>query len=219
MKFQAEIDLVEALKAAIKNIYNRNHVQIFEEVSLGYGIADIVISDLKTSNYQDLKTEESLDKLDINIYSIILKSNQLTAADIINITRCSKPTISKSLVKLLNCGYILKDENRFISNKSYELPFRNNFAIEAKLKNWKRALKQAYRYKWFAEYSFVVLDTHHSKAAVNNIGFFVKYNVGLASISTDGTLQRHFNPTRQQPFDLKMQILFSEKVKSQALRK
>jgi hypothetical protein len=219
MKFQAEVDLVEALKTSIRSFYNRNYVQIFEEVSLGYGIADIVISDLKNAAYQQTSSEDSLELLDINIYSLLLKSGSLTVNDIISITRCSKSTISKSLIKLLSNGYILNTDDKFVTNKSYELPFRNNYAIEAKLKDWKRALKQAYRYRWFAEYSFVVLDTHHCKAALKNLDAFMKYNVGLASISPDGILQRHFNPTRQVPFDPKMQILFSEKVKSQALRK
>ncbi|PWK72520.1 hypothetical protein LX99_04377 [Mucilaginibacter oryzae] len=219
MKFQAEVDLVEALKTSIKSCYNRNYIQIFEQVSLGYGIADIVISDLKNIVYRETKSKDTLDLLDINIYSLIQKSKSISVSEIINITRCPKSAVLKSLNKLLSNEYILDDESYFITNKSYELPFRNNFAIEAKLKDWKRALKQAYRYKWFAEYSFVVLDAHHCKAALKNIDAFEKYNVGLASITTDGNLQRHFSPTRQAPFDPKMQILFSEKVKSQALRK
>lgn len=217
MKFEAEIDLVEVLKASIKSFYNRNYIQIFEEVSLGYGIADIVVSELKTVTYQEIKSEESLDMIDINVYFLVQKFDQLNLNDIVSITRCPKSAISRSLLKLLNSGYILNDVDKFIANKLYELPFRNNYAIEAKLKDWKRALKQAYRYRWFAEYSFVVLDTYHANAALKNIDFFVKYNVGLASVSTDGVLKQYFNPTRQQPFDLKMQILFSEKVKSYTL--
>jgi len=219
MKFLAETQLVEVLKTSLKNIYTRDCVKIFEEVSLGYGIADIVVSDLKKTACQDSRSEQLLDLFDINIYSLVLKSEGLAISDVINITRCSKQAISRSLCKLLDNGYVINDENRLVANRFYEFPCRNNFAIEAKLKDWKRALKQAYRYKWFAEYSFVVLDAYYAKAALKNREYFVKYNVGLASISPDGTLQRHFNPIRQAPFDLKMQILFSEKVKHHALSK
>lgn len=210
MKFNAESELVETLKTSLKKIYNRNNIQIFEEVSLGYGVADIVISDFK--NQPNEPKEQSLELLDITVYSIILKSSDFSIFDLSRITRCSLKNVSKSVEKLLVRGYILKQEDKFFINKSYELPFRNNFAIEAKLKDWKRALKQAYRYKWFAEYSYVVLDKHNSKSALKNIDCFKKYNVGLASISPDGNLNRHFNPTREKPCDPKMQILFSEKI-------
>lgn len=218
MKFQAEVDLVEVLMSSIQSTYNRTHIKIFQEVSVGHGIADIVVSDTKSFN-ACRNIEEILNYTDINILSLIERSKGLLLNDIINITRCQKQTIIKSIGKLFDLDYLIEQEEKYFINKSYELSFRNNFAIEAKLKDWKRALKQAYRYKWFAEYSFVVLDTYYTKSALKNIDHFVKYNVGLASISTDGTLSRHYNPTRQKPFDQKMQILFSEKVKSQTLER
>ncbi|MNY35700.1 hypothetical protein D3C86_1701280 [compost metagenome] len=150
---------------------------------------------------------------------MIQKSGSATGKEIIEITRCSKVSITKSLIKLLERGYLIEQEGYYSISNDYELPFRNNYAIEAKLKDWKRALKQAYRYRWFAEYSFVVLDSYHSRAALKNLDVFEKYNVGLASISTDGILHRHFNPKRKTPFDRKMQILFSEKVKSQTFER
>ena len=221
MKFQTEIDLVEALKAFIEKAYKRSNIQIFEEVSVGYGVADIVVSDLYSLSYQSLQRmtkEDSLRLLDINIYSIIQNSHNLTTEEIVDLTRCSKKAVNNSLRKLTNYGYFFQEDAKFSINKKYEFPFRTNFAIEAKLKDWKRALKQAYRYRWFAEYSFVVLDTHHSNAALKNIEQFIKYNVGLASISPDGVLKKHFYPVRQKPFDPKMQMLFSEKVKSDTIQ-
>jgi len=218
MKFHAEIDLVEALKSSIQSVYKRNHIKIFQEVSLGYGIADIVISDTKSFN-TCRNSEEILNYTDINVLSLIERAGSLIISDIINTTRCQKQTIYKSVSKLIELDYLIIQEDKYIINKSYELSFHNNFAIEAKLKDWKRALKQAYRYKWFAEYSFVVLDAYYTKSALKNIDHFIKYNVGLASISTDGTICRHYNPKRQKPFDQKMQILFSEKIKSQTLER
>lgn len=215
MKFQAEIDLVEALKSTIKSFYNRNYVRVFEEVSLGYGIADIVISDLKAYKSEPTNSEFILNHNDVNVLDFIQKKGTSSSKDIIDITRCSKLSVKRSLNKLLDRGYLIEHEGSFEVSNDYELPFRNNYAIEAKLKDWKRALKQAYRYRWFAEYSFVVLDSHHSSAALKNLDVFEKYNVGLASISTDGVLHRHYNPKRMPPFDRKMQMLFSEKVKSQ----
>ncbi len=213
MKFQAETDLVQVLKHKLKTLYSRENIEIFDEVSLGYGIADIVICDFANPRKGGASTEVILNHSDINIYNIVQTYKNVTFDILYDTTRIPKKSISNSLIKLITCQYITQIDDFFIINKPYKLIFRNNFAIEAKLKDWKRALYQAYRYKWFAEYSYVVMDKHYAEPAIKHLDLFIKYNVGLATISTDGCLLRYFNPTRQKPFDPKMQILFCEKIK------
>src|SRR5690606_33563863 len=127
-------------------------------------------------------------------YSLVCKNDKISVDNIISITRCSKNEIFRSLRKLKDKGYIKVEDSIAFRERNYDFLFKSNFAIEAKLKDWKRALKQAYRYRWFAEYSFVVLDSFYSKSALNNIDVFKKYNVGLATINPEGDLVRHFNP-------------------------
>ena len=76
------------------------------------------------------------------------------------------------------------------------------YAIEAKLRDWKRALSQAYRYLDFANQSWVVLDNSRSKPAIENILKFKRLNVGLASISINGKIVIHFRPKLQPPKSL-----------------
>jgi hypothetical protein len=45
------------------------------------------------------------------------------------------------------------------------------------LKNWKRALYQAHRYKWFANEAYVLLPESNIKPALNQIELFEQYNV------------------------------------------
>lgn len=219
MKFQAESDLVETLKTCLRSKYTRSSIEILEEVSVGYGIADIVITELKKDYISTKSCENSLDSNDINIFSIVREAQSTTIKNIINTTRCSRRVVLLSLKKLLANGYITQAEDDLSIKEDYELNFIHNFAIEAKLKDWKKALKQAYRYKWFAEYSFVVLDAHYSKPALKNIDIFEKYNVGLASVTVDGKLKRHFNPKKEMPLDPNMQMLLSEKIKHYELAK
>jgi len=219
MKFQAESDLVETLKTCLRSKYTRSSIEILEEVSVGYGIADIVITELKKDYISTKNFESSLESNDINILSIVREARISTIDDIINTTRCSRRVVLLSLKKLLDNGYIAQAENGVSIKEDYELNFVHNFAIEAKLKDWKKALKQAYRYKWFAEYSFVVLDAHYAKPALKNITIFEKYNVGLASVTVDGKLKRHFNPKKEMPLDPKMQMLLSEKIRYYELAK
>ena len=58
-------------------------------------------------------------------------------------------------------------------------------SFELKLKNWKTAAKQAFRYKSFSNIAYVVLSDKNANAAFNNIELFIKYNIGLAKFNTD----------------------------------
>ena len=52
-------------------------------------------------------------------------------------------------------------------------------AFELKLRDWKRALHQAYRYSYFADLSVVVLPPEMARIAIKNINLFNKLNIGL----------------------------------------
>lgn len=72
-------------------------------------------------------------------------------------------------------------------------------AIEYKLKNWKQAIKQAYRYKSFSEESYVLLDKEYIDRARDNLDLFTKFNIGLASVDND-KLEFHYKPISTKPF-------------------
>lgn len=75
------------------------------------------------------------------------------------------------------------------------------YAIEAKLRDWRRALSQAARYRAFAHQAWVLLDGASIKPAVANLDRFVGLNVGLASISTDGKFHHYHTPQKRSPSD------------------
>jgi len=73
-------------------------------------------------------------------------------------------------------------------------------SIELKLKNWKRALKQAFKYRCFSNESFVVMDEARIRPAYENLATFIHYNIGLASLSKNEELEIHFCPQGSVPF-------------------
>jgi len=73
-------------------------------------------------------------------------------------------------------------------------------AFELKLKNWKQALKQAFRYRTFSNLAFVVLDENYVERALNHIDEFVKFNVGLASINKKKSIKVYHIPKSNIPF-------------------
>ena len=67
-------------------------------------------------------------------------------------------------------------------------------SFELKLKNWKRSLKQAFRYKNFSNTSYVVLPEKTIGNALANIEMFHKYNIGLALFDINGCFEIIYKP-------------------------
>ena len=70
-------------------------------------------------------------------------------------------------------------------------PFRNVVAVEAKLRDWRRGLVQAYRYREFSSEAWVLLDATQTGPALKNIARFEATGVGLASYSANNELFVH----------------------------
>lgn len=211
MKFETELNLVNRFKENyILNLDIDGPSVVLEEVGLGFGIADLVIGELIYDNENLRIGREPLRPIDVGIYKIVEREQRVTVESVSYMTRCSKRQVSIALEKLVRAAFVKKEDLFYVLTKPYELVFRQSIAIEAKLKNWKRAMMQAYRYKWFADYSYVVLDANYIKPALENIGLFKEYNVGLLSLSTEGEFQNYFSPHKEKPIDSKMQILLSE---------
>lgn len=211
--FKTEIVLVNLLKENLEQTFKRKNIEIFQEVSLGFGIADMVVSVVKESVPYDSMAINEMNALEIHIYTLLESEGSLTFSEMRDITRIEKYQLRKSISLLVDKGFIEEGQQGYGVCKRFDLVFKYNYAIEAKLKNWRRALYQAYRYRWFAEYAYVVMDQHHCKPAIAHKELFKKYNVGLAAIDLSGEIRKYYHPVRKEPFDLKMQRLFSENIK------
>lgn len=81
-------------------------------------------------------------------------------------------------------------------------------AFEMKIKHWRRALAQAFRYSAFAHYSYVVLDEAFAHSAIPNIEFFRKANIGLLSIDVYSNITWHHRPRYQKPYSQQLYQAF-----------
>lgn len=85
----------------------------------------------------------------------------------------------------------------FYAKQQGEISF---VSFELKLKNWKRAAKQAFRYKSFSNISYVVIGKGSVNAALNNVNLFKKYNIGLAFFDTNNYFEILFKPETSEPY-------------------
>jgi hypothetical protein len=77
-------------------------------------------------------------------------------------------------------------------------------SFELKLKNWKRAVRQAFRYKSFSNTCYVVMERKGAMSAINNIDVFRKFNIGLAVFDVSTGFEIVFQPPLDDPYSSKL---------------
>ncbi len=131
----------------------------------------------------------------------------------------SEQEMSKMFEKYLKTNFgntYLKEYQGLFGIPDFVFYAKNNDEIsivsfELKLKDWKRAAKQAFRYKSFSNISYVVLSPKNIDAALSNIDVFKKYNIGLAKFDKENVFDILFKPEVGKPYseNLSQKIVLS----------
>lgn len=73
-------------------------------------------------------------------------------------------------------------------------------AFEMKIRGWRKALAQSYRYKYFADSVYVVLPPDEADKAKQAISDFRTFNVGLWAFDAEsGIIDKIYNPQKGKP--------------------
>lgn len=193
--FPSELDLVDNFERLFDCFLN-NGVLLEREFNCGFGIADAVIFDYK-------KETSLLDLAKISpewAYTLkVLPYRKNFCIDLVlELSGASLSSSRKAIKDFIQAGFCQdKGNGIYIKNRQPRALCTSVVAIEAKLKDWKKALWQATRYKTFANESWVVLDRRYSRPAISNLTEFKKFNIGLATFSTDGCYNVHFLPKKE----------------------
>jgi hypothetical protein len=92
----------------------------------------------------------------------------------------------------------LSDDAYVLGSKSI-LPECEIWCFEGKLRDWKRALYQATRYRAFAHRSFVVMPEDCIQAAERQVDRFRLARVGLISLDDSGRFRTITKPRSKEP--------------------
>lgn len=209
--FQTENDLVISIRDWVDSesgFVSGEKQSLLSEVDLGYGRADLVAVGFNNCDRSNRK--HHLEYYDISLLSYIEEKERVTLEEMSYITRSPERRINRSLEALINDEFITYRKGHYYSHKKYADSLTDSIAIEAKLKNWKRALTQAFRYKWFANKSYVFLPVENIAVPKANIDMFQKYNVGLASVTDKKNIDVIFEPERETPISSKMRMALNE---------
>jgi len=171
------------------------------EVSVGYGIADLVLvkkNKVNSKHCRIRKNNRQLSPLLSEEYFKTLKclpdeNNQKKPVEFKYLAE--KSNLSKSylryqiLRKLEKFGYIKRvGENHYFKVNGWLPIAKELIAIEAKLKNWKRGAIQANRYRAFAHRVYLAIpkETEH----LVNLSFLKEHGIGLIVLDTKNEQKR-----------------------------
>jgi len=162
-----------------------------------FGVADVVLGTFKSGVGQ----RRSRDPINPNWIAPLASMKRGTKLSIENFCQSfglSKNSAVKRLDEYEHAGFLQRrEDNIFHVVKEYEPVADLVISVEAKLKDWRKALTQAQRYKRFSDFAFVLLDGTRTSAAIANLEMFKFHNIGLVSL-TENKLQFHFVPQQNE---------------------
>jgi predicted transcriptional regulator len=163
-----------------------------EEFSCGTGISDLTIFtiDNKILSEQSKSREKQpiTSKNQIHVFLALLTNKYVSVSEImekVNIN--NKHTVQTILARLVKNKLVINKGKKYKAVKNTIFNSSENIiAIEAKVRNWKSGIRQAMRYKEYADYSYLAIYEKHISACLKNIKIFKKLGIGLIGVSDDG---------------------------------
>lgn len=183
------------------------NTNIFEtEVESGYGVADILFYSIDETSAKLRKSINSNRLKGYEVLETISIINDFNSEEIAITQLSGKLPYSKDyfLFKILpaleKSGIVENNNNKSLKIKNkYHLAVKESVAIEAKVSNWKRGLYQAYRYRKYADYSYLAIHQEYVKAPLENLDEFMKTNVGLIGVNTNsGETIVYYRPKKEK---------------------
>ena len=199
------------------NSDSRKKMVQLEEFSAGTGISDLTVFTLdkrilreqKQSNRKPLTARNQ-----IRVLTAILQSDGVTSDELVAKTKLTKPTLLKILDGLKDAHIVDDNNNTLRANYSLKTASTENIvAIEAKVKDWKSGIRQAMRYKEYADFSYLAIYESHISSCLNNISVFEKLGIGLIGVSDTG-LTVHLEAKRSDMTSFESKLLAFERMVS-----
>jgi len=211
--FEYEMDMIDVLSSSPSQYFHGRRwarkISKILEVTVGSVIPDLVCIALPQTYQEDCTNYHP--ELDTLIISDLLKNGPSTALDISSRIFARETTIRKSLERLHNKSTVAQvGSDRFKLRRKTYLYDYHIVSIEAKLANWRLALKQAISYLSFSHMSYIALPTtltnkkivrEHCKAE----------KIGLIAVSSDSA-KVIFKPKPHYPASSKWIWLLSKTV-------
>jgi hypothetical protein len=177
--FQYEKDMIPVLRKGLCYKYNTEY--FIEEFASGLGIADLVFTTEINKREMVLNDFEAMFYL--NEY-FNKKNKKIVIEDLIK-TYSLKKNKTYLAIKFLNCLGLIKEyeEGKYFITDLFTPSTIALYSIEAKIKDWKKGLFQAIRYKTYSHKTFLAISQEFVHRVDQNL--LLENNVGLISVDPD----------------------------------
>ena len=173
----------------LKHDSKKSFIQL-EEFSAGTGISDLTVFNIDKRILRERKRTSQTPVTGANqikILTAILQLERATKAAVAEYTSLSQPTVTKLLAGLINSGLVAEKEGAYVAERGIKgATTENIIAIEAKVKDWKSGVRQAMRYKEYADYSYLAIYESHINNCLKNSMIFEQLGIGLIGVSDEG---------------------------------
>lgn len=198
--YAREVDLVEAfgakssafLGALLKRTVS--HHFLFHEYDSYFGVADIVLGTFNSRVRRHARTPVNPDW--VGALASLVRGHEFSLEEFQQSYGVSRSNAVKRLREYEYAGFLTQlDDDIFRVDREYKQVADLVVSVEAKLRDWRKALHQAQRYRRFSDLTFVLLDGSRVASAVSNLEAFKRCNVGLVSL-TGAQVTLHFVPSK-----------------------
>lgn len=212
--FEYETDMVDVLSSSYLSQcffgrrVSRNIFQM-QEVTVGSVIPDIVCIALPKQYEEDITNYHP--EIDTLIISDLLENGPSTASDISSRIFARETTTKTSLERLHKKEAVAQIESDYFKVRRKTLLYDYHIvSIEAKLRNWRQALKQAITYLDFSHMSYIALPTTIASKSIVQEHCRAEA-IGLIAVGNNST-EVLFKPKPHRPFSSKWIWLLSKTV-------
>lgn len=185
-----EKSMIPILKRNANKIFpSKKEVISLEEFSCGTGISDLTIFTIdKKILSTRLKDERKpiTSRNQLQIFLSLFENRYLSLSEIEKKVCLNKNTIQYFLKQLVKDGLVEESNKKFKAIKKGKFKTSKNIiAIEAKVKNWKSGIRQAMRYKEYADYSYLAIYEKHISSCLKHLEVFNMLGIGLIGVGDD----------------------------------
>lgn len=199
--FKRELDLVKTFSDFLKQGSLPTQTHVIHEFESGHGIADIVLFGTSNLLEHGVAGFAKISPRYAVIFGRGLLPNKFSAQQFSDMTGIGVGASVRVLNSLVKQGVLhASGQGAYEHLEKLVNPVRCIVSIEAKLRDWQRALHQAYRYREFSNQSWVLMDAGRVAPALQNLQQFIRAGIGLASINTSGELFVHYEPATAHSF-------------------
>jgi len=207
MGFDSEEKMKSVASDVLDSSLTGGPTKVIDEFSYGAGRTDIVlVRESETYRNHRLNALEIATPIErdshLRAFLLLHSRDEVSKDYFYRLGAMSERRKKKALEWLISNGFVEEFSDEKIRTAPHlRRHITRSYSIELKLKNWKKAVKQAFRSKSFSDYQYVALDDENIIRAINNIDVFKEYEVGLVSIDQEEEQYFvHYDPDRQSPY-------------------